>query len=86
MAYIVPSLRQEVIERAHGRCEYCLTSRAIVVEMEIDHVVPESAGGPTVTDNLCLTCIGCSRFSTTPPPPPVRSPMGPGAPMAPRRP
>ena len=62
MAYIVPSLRQEVIERAHGRCEYCLTSRAIVVEMEIDHVVPESAGGPTVTDNLCLTCVGCNGF------------------------
>ena len=30
--------------------------------MEIDHVVPESAGGPTVTDNLCLTCVGCNGF------------------------
>jgi hypothetical protein len=62
VAYIAPSLRQEVIERAHGRCEYCLTAQAIVVEMEIDHVVPESAGGPTVTDNLCLTCVGCNGF------------------------
>lgn len=62
MAYISQPLRQDVIERAHGRCEYCLTAQAIVVEMEIDHVVPESAGGPTATDNLCLTCVGCNGF------------------------
>jgi len=62
VAYIAPSLRQQVTERAHGRCEYCLTAQAIVVEMEIDHVVPESAGGSTEADNLCLTCVGCNGF------------------------
>lgn len=62
MAYIMPSLRQAVIERAHGRCEYCGTWQAIVVEMEIDHVIPESAGGPTDAGNLCLTCVGCNGF------------------------
>lgn len=28
---------------------------------EIDHVVPESAGGPTVADNLVLACRRCNR-------------------------
>ncbi len=62
MSYIAQTLRQQVIERAHSRCEYCLTSQAIVVEMEIDHVVPESAGGQTAANNLCLTCVGCNGF------------------------
>ncbi|HZS88228.1 MAG TPA: HNH endonuclease [Chloroflexota bacterium] len=62
MAYIAPTLRREVIERAGARCEYCLTAQAIVVEMEIDHVIPESAGGSTTADNLCLTCVGCNAF------------------------
>lgn len=62
MAYIAPALRQAVIERADGRCEYCQTWQAIVVEMEIDHVLPESAGGRTEADNLCLTCVGCNGF------------------------
>lgn len=62
MAYIAPSLRQQVTERARGRCEYCLTAQVIVVEMEVDHVVPESGGGPTATHNLCLTCVVCNGF------------------------
>jgi hypothetical protein len=39
-----------------------LTWQAIVVEMEVDHVVPEAAGGPTEAGNLCLTCVGCNGF------------------------
>ena len=62
MAYISDSLRQEVTERAHGRCEYCQTQQVIVVSMEIDHIVPESASGETTLDNLCLACVGCNGF------------------------
>ena len=62
MAYIAPALRALVSERSHSRCEYCLTAQAIVVEMEVDHVVPESAGGQTTSDNLCQTCVGCNGF------------------------
>lgn len=47
MASIPDDLRQRVIDRARGRCEYCQAPLAIVVEMEIDHIVPQSAGGPT---------------------------------------
>ena len=62
MAYIAPALRELVTDRARGRCEYCQTAQAIVVEMEVDHVVPESVGGLTIPDNLCLTCVGCNGF------------------------
>jgi hypothetical protein len=60
MAYISSALRQLVTERAGGLCEYCHTSQAIVIEMEIDHLVPEVAGGGTDAENLCLACISCN--------------------------
>lgn len=62
MARIPDKLRQQVIERARGRCEYCQTQQIIVVSMEIDHIIPESANGETILDNLCLACIGCNGF------------------------
>lgn len=62
MTYISESLRQRVTERAYGCCEYCQTQQVIVVSMEIDHIVPESAGGETTLDNLCLACVGCNGF------------------------
>ena len=30
--------------------------------MEIDHIVPESVGGETALENLCLACVGCNTF------------------------
>jgi hypothetical protein len=62
MAHISAALRHEVTERARGRCEYCQTQQEIVVSMEIDHIVPEAAGGETISENLCLACIGCNGF------------------------
>jgi hypothetical protein len=62
MAYISRALRQLVTERAGGLCEYCHTAQAIVIEMEIDHIVPEVAGGVTEAANLCLACISCNAF------------------------
>jgi hypothetical protein len=62
MAYLSEILRQEVIGRAHGCCEYCQTQQVIVVSMAIDHIVPQSAGGETTLDNLCLICVGCNGF------------------------
>ncbi len=62
MAYISEALRSEVTQRARGLCEYCQTAQLIVVTMEIDHVIPVSAGGTTTIDNLCFTCRGCNGF------------------------
>ena len=60
MAYISRAVRQLVTERASGLCEYCHTAQAIVIEMEIDHSVPEVVGGITEAGNLCLACIPCN--------------------------
>jgi 5-methylcytosine-specific restriction endonuclease McrA len=62
MTSIPDELRQQIITRANERCEYCQSPLIIVVEMEIDHIIPESAGGSTTLDNLCLACVGCNGF------------------------
>ena len=64
MAYISNALRQLVAARARGLCEYCQTAQTIVIEMEIDHIVPEAAGGATEADNLCLACVSCNAFKS----------------------
>jgi hypothetical protein len=60
MPRIPNAMRQRVIQRAGERCEYCRTLQAIVVEMEIDHIIPLSANGATTLDNLCLACVSCN--------------------------
>lgn len=62
MARISERLRQQVIDRARGCCEYCQTQQAIAVSMEFDHIIPEVNGGETHLDNLCYSCIGCNGF------------------------
>jgi hypothetical protein len=64
MASISNALRQLVAARAQGLCEYCQTAQTIVIEMEVDHIVPEAAGGATEADNLCLACISCNTFKS----------------------
>jgi 5-methylcytosine-specific restriction endonuclease McrA len=32
------------------------------MELEVDHIVPESAGGQTLADNLCVACSHCNKF------------------------
>jgi hypothetical protein len=58
--YIPQALRQQVAAQARYRCGYCLTSEAIVgMPMEIDHLIPQSLGGPTEEANLWLACSLC---------------------------
>lgn len=62
MVYIPEPTRQQIFERAHGLCEYCQTAQIIVVTIEIDHIIPQVAGGKTQLENLCLVCRGCNGF------------------------
>ena len=56
-------LRKRLIEQANGRCGYCLTPQEITgARMEIDHLIPESAGGLTTEENLWLACSSCNEF------------------------
>jgi len=61
--WIPRSLRERVSKQARYRCGYCLTPQRIIgMPMEIEHIIPESAGGPTVEDNLWLACRRCNRY------------------------
>jgi len=60
-AYISPALRQAVAERAGYRCCYCQTAESITGSLfTVDHIIPESLGGRTILDNLCLACWTCN--------------------------
>jgi 5-methylcytosine-specific restriction endonuclease McrA len=45
-------------------CAYC---GATGVPIEIDHIVPHSAGGPTTWENLTAACVDCNRKKRTRP-------------------
>jgi hypothetical protein len=61
MSYIPTELRQLVLRRAAGRCEYCeLSQEGQEATFHIDHVVPVAAGGQTIAENLALACVSCS--------------------------
>ena len=56
------SLRQLVIERAEGRCEYCLIHQDFsIYSHEIDHIIAVKHGGQTLSENLALSCLPCNR-------------------------
>lgn len=61
MSLASESLRNAVIQRAGGRCEYCLlTSQFQVGGFELDHIQPLSRGGPTTLENLAYARPVCN--------------------------
>ena len=62
MSSIPSALRQLVIERAKGRCEYCLIHQDFsIYTHEVDHIIALKHGGQTVAENLALSCLSCNR-------------------------
>ena len=59
--WISASIRSQVIGRAKNRCEYCQRSQqGQEATFHIDHILPVSAGGKTIDENLALVCVSCS--------------------------
>ena len=52
-------IRRIVIERDGLHCVYCDEDLSDA-EIHLDHVIPESRGGPTTVDNLQVTCRKCN--------------------------
>jgi hypothetical protein len=49
-----------VARRAGHRCEYCHAPESFFPHrLCLDHILPESRGGPTSLANLALCCYGC---------------------------
>ncbi|MCP4418093.1 MAG: HNH endonuclease [Chloroflexi bacterium] len=54
-------LRQAVIERVGGCCEYCLSQLAYSPDPFVcEHIYPRVRGGKTELSNLALACGGCN--------------------------
>jgi hypothetical protein len=63
MARISGKLREAVAQRADFCCEYCKRPQLYTgMPHEIDHIVPESKGGKSTSDNLALACRLCNSF------------------------
>jgi hypothetical protein len=60
---ISKSIRQQVINEAGYRCEYCRTSsRLIGMPLVMDHILPSSLGGSDERENLAACCYRCNEF------------------------
>jgi 5-methylcytosine-specific restriction endonuclease McrA len=59
-------LKQTIIERARGCCEYCRSQAKFSTQaFSVEHIIPVSSGGETVSDNLALACQGCNNHINT---------------------
>lgn len=65
--YISEQLRQQVMQRARFRCEYCLLHRddEPVYTHEVDHTIAEKHFGKTELSNLAYACFFCNRYKGT---------------------
>ncbi len=66
MAEHVPAeLRREVTARAQHSCEYCRAqARYSADPLTLDHIIPRSLDGPTISENLALACHGCNQHKS----------------------
>lgn len=61
--YIPVELQRQIRAHFANYCAYCLTAESLTVTIfEFEHIMPRSAGGETVFDNLCLACPSCNRY------------------------
>jgi hypothetical protein len=59
---VMTALKNQVVERAQGTCEYCRSQvRFATQAFSIEHITPQSKGGETALDNLALACQGCNN-------------------------
>ena len=58
---ISAKLRRQVAQKFHRRCAYCQSQEVNSgMQFTIDHIIPDSLGGPTKLANLCLCCWDCN--------------------------
>jgi hypothetical protein len=63
--YVPAELRRRIRFHFRDRCAYCHTAESLTVAIfELEHIVPRSAGGDTVFENLCLSCPTCNRYKS----------------------
>ncbi len=62
-SYVPVELWEQVRVDAGRRCGYCRSSEVLTgMPLEIEHIIPEAAGGPTVRENLWRACHRCNQY------------------------
>jgi hypothetical protein len=61
MTKIPESLREQIRQRAGGRCEYCgIPEEAQLYPFHVEHIIALKHGGATLLDNLAWSCFDCN--------------------------
>ena len=56
------ALLSELRKLAGGRCDYCrMPERFDPLPFQVDHIIAEQHGGPTVLKNLAWSCLHCNK-------------------------
>jgi len=60
--HVSKSLRYDILKRDKYKCSVCGSSPAVnpKVILHVDHIIPRSKGGKTITENLQTLCSDCN--------------------------
>ena len=62
MKPIPANLKKEVENRAQGYCEYCKSQSSFSPDpFSIEHILPRSKKGRSISTNLAFACQGCNN-------------------------
>ena len=57
------AIRTQLRIEARDRCGYCQTQQALAYgSLEVDHIIPVTAGGTDNPENLWLACRPCNQY------------------------
>lgn len=64
--YIPVELQRQIRNHFADCCAYCRTAESLTVtSFEFEHIIPLSAKGETISENLCLACPSCNRYKAS---------------------
>ncbi|NMG20737.1 HNH endonuclease [Brasilonema bromeliae] len=64
--YIPVELQRRIRNHFADCCAYCRTAESLTVStFEFEHIIPRSAEGETIFENLCLSCPSCNRYKAS---------------------
>jgi hypothetical protein len=64
-AHISAALRRQIRAEVGEHCGYCKSSeRWLGIPHDVEHIIPEAAGGESGRDNLWLACRRCNSFKS----------------------
>lgn len=58
-----PVLRAELMERDKWTCRYC-GEAVTATTSTLDHIIPQSLGGPNTPENLTTACLTCNAIKS----------------------